>query len=70
MEDPAEIEVSPPFRAESLEDFLVVDEAGSLENASFLTGPRSETGAGELDKLERGEEERAGVVASAVLREK
>lgn len=70
MEDPAEIEVSPPFKAESLEDFLVVDEAGSLENASFLTGPRSETGAGELDKLERGEEERAWVVASAVLREK
>lgn len=70
MEDPAEIEVSPPFRAESLEDFLVVNEASGVANESFLAGPRSETGAGELDKLDRGEEERAGVVASADLREK
>ena len=70
VEDADEIVMSPPFRAESLEDFRVVNNVeGTLSN-SFLTDPRSETGAGELDKLDMGEVERVGEVGSVVLREK
>jgi len=70
VEDPDEIVMSPPFKAESLEDFRVVDNVVEAVNISFPTDPRSETGAGELDKLDRGEDERVEVVASVFLREK
>ena len=58
------------FKAESLEDFRVVDDVVGAATTSFLTDPRSEAGAGEQDKLDRGEEERVEVVTPAGLREK
>ena len=69
VEDLDEIVVSEFFKAESLEDFRVVDNVIGVVSVSFLTGPRSETG-GELDKRDRGEDERVEVVASVLLREK
>lgn len=70
VEDPDEIVVSGLFKAESLEDFRTVDNVVGTVNTWFLTDPRSETGAGELGKLDRGEDERVEVVASVLLREK
>lgn len=70
IEDPDEIAVSPPFKAESLEDFRVVDDTEGAVSSSLLADPRSETGTGELDKLDMGEDERVEVVASVLLREK
>jgi hypothetical protein len=70
VEDPDEIVMSPLFKAESLEDFRVVDSVAGVARSSFLTDPRSETGAGEPDKLDRGEDERVEVVASVLLRKK
>ena len=70
VEDPDEIAMSPLFKAESLEDFRVVDSVVLTLGVSFLTDPRSDTGVGELDRLDRGEDERVEVVASVVLREK
>lgn len=70
VEDPDEIAMLPLFKAESLEDFRVVDSAVGTMSISLLTGPRSETGAGELGELDRGEDERVGVAASVFLREK
>ena len=70
VEDPDEIVMSPLFKTESLEDLRVVDNAAGAVSNSFLTDPRSETGAGELDKLDRGEGERVGIEASVLLREK
>jgi len=70
VEDPDEIAIPPLFKAESLEDFRVVDNVTGSVGSSFLTDPRSETGAGELDKLDRGEDERVEVVTSVLLREK
>jgi len=70
VEDPDEIVIPPLFKVESLEDFRVVDSVTGAVSNSFLNDPRSETGAGELDKLDRGEDERVEVVASALLREK
>ena len=69
-EDPDEIGVSSLFKAESLEDFRVLDDVAGAVGSPFLTDPRSETGAGELDKLDMGEDERVEVVASVVLRRK
>lgn len=66
----AEIVMSPVFIAESLEDFRVVDSVVGTVSSSFLTCPRSGAGAGELDRLDRGEDERVEVLASVVLREK
>jgi len=66
VEDLDEIVMSGFFRAESLEDFRVI---GTV-SISFLSGPRSETGGGELDKLDRDEDERVEVVASVLLRKK
>lgn len=69
IEDPDEIVVSPLFKAESLEDFRVVNDVAGATSSSCLTDPRS-TGTGELDKLDMDEDERAEVVASVLLREK
>ena len=69
LEDAGEIVEPPSFRAESLEDFRVVDDVEGTRSASFLADPRSETGAGELDKLDMGEVERVEE-GSVVLREK
>ena len=70
VEDAGEIVMSLPFKAESLEDFRVVDSSAGTASTSFLAGPRSETGTGELDKLDIGEVERVEVVGSVLLREK
>ena len=70
VEDLDEIVTSEVFKAESLEDFRVVDNVVGVMGVSFLTGPRSETGGEELDKRDRGEDERVDVVASVLLREK
>jgi hypothetical protein len=70
VEDLDEIVVSGFFKAESLEDFRVVDNAVETVSVSCLTVPRSGTGGGELDKLDRGEDERVEVVTSALLRKK
>lgn len=70
VEGPEEIVMSPPFNAESLEDFRVVDDVVRAASSSFLADPRFMTGAGELDKLDRGEDERVEVVGLVVLREK
>ena len=65
-----EIAMSPLFKLESLEDLRVVESGAGAASTSFLPGPRSGPGAGELDKLDRGEGERVEAAASAVLRKK
>ena len=70
VEDPGEIATSLPFTAESLEDLRVENNVEGTVSTSFLADPRSETGVGELDKLEMGEVERVEVVGSVLLREK
>jgi len=70
VEVPGEIVVPPSFRAESLEDFRVVNNVEGTLSTSFLADPRSETGVEELDKLDMGEDERVEEAGSVVLREK
>lgn len=67
---PEEIVMPPLFEAESLEDFRIVGNVVEAASPSFLTDPRPVTGAGELDKLGRGEDECVEVVVSADLRKK
>ena len=70
VEDPGEIAMSLPFKAESLEDLRVVSDVAGAVSTSFLTDPRSEIGAGELDRLDMGEDGRVETEASPLLREK
>ena len=62
--------MSELFRAASLEDFRGTDEVDGTASVSSLIDLRSEAGAGELDKLGRGEDERDEMGASVLLREK
>lgn len=69
-EDPDEMGMSEVFRAASLEDFLGTDNMDGTASVPSLIDPRSEAGAGELDKLGRGEDERDKVAASVLFRAK
>ena len=69
-EDPDEIGMSELFKAASLEDFRGTSDTDGSATVPSLIDPRSEAGAGELDNLGRGEDERDEMAASVLLREK